>query len=365
MRSYPVPPTLRQRDQGPWVKKLQQLLNALGFGAGPEDGIFGPKTRDAVIRYQRAYRLTADGIVGPRTWGSLLSHVVRYGDKGPLVKLLQSILASYGVNPGPVDGVFGPRTLEAVRNAQQAADVAVDGVVGPETWKALLWGPTQWPRQVAGGPPQVPGAPPLVPAGPCAQMDLGGPEGRRVGPGFFCQVLQHIGATPYPFAIQALIVWRNHEGTAARWNPLATTWKMPGSWTLKGNPAGVQEYPDWETGLRATVRTLQQDYVYPIRRFLRAEVFDYQGIWNALFVWVGKNNTAYPTSIANAWLDLWRSQAGGVPVPTPVSGAGGTPPANIPEMPLGGPSEQLLGALEQDIQNKAREIWGYSLWFSS
>ena len=35
------------------------------------DGIFGPKTEEAVRRYQKTYGLTVDGVVGPKTWASL------------------------------------------------------------------------------------------------------------------------------------------------------------------------------------------------------------------------------------------------------------------------------------------------------
>ncbi len=52
--------------------------------------------------------------------------------------------------------------------------------------------------------------------------------------------------------------WIVAEGSVAAWNPLNTTQRMPGSWTLAGNTAGVQEYPDFETGLAATVRTIEQ-----------------------------------------------------------------------------------------------------------
>ena len=52
------------------VKKLQALLNDRGYDL-TVDGIFGAKTQAAVKDYQSKNALSADGIVGVKTWGSL------------------------------------------------------------------------------------------------------------------------------------------------------------------------------------------------------------------------------------------------------------------------------------------------------
>jgi hypothetical protein len=49
------------------VKLLQRALKSLGFLQGPADGSFGPATKTAVERFQSAYNLTPDGIVGQQT----------------------------------------------------------------------------------------------------------------------------------------------------------------------------------------------------------------------------------------------------------------------------------------------------------
>ncbi len=53
------------------VAELQRLLNAQGFWSGNLDGIFGDKTKDALIRFQRTKGIKADGIAGPETFRAL------------------------------------------------------------------------------------------------------------------------------------------------------------------------------------------------------------------------------------------------------------------------------------------------------
>lgn len=66
----------RQGDTGEKVKTVQALCNARDKpnGAAPLviDGVFGTETRAAVVWYQRAARIPADGVVGPQTWPVLL-----------------------------------------------------------------------------------------------------------------------------------------------------------------------------------------------------------------------------------------------------------------------------------------------------
>lgn len=53
--------------RGSDVTRLQQKLAAAGFNPGGVDGVFGKKTRAAVVAYQRAKGLGVDGVVGPKT----------------------------------------------------------------------------------------------------------------------------------------------------------------------------------------------------------------------------------------------------------------------------------------------------------
>ncbi|MFB8791106.1 MAG: peptidoglycan-binding protein [Potamolinea sp.] len=56
-----------QGSSGTDVTRLQNRLTALGVYNGPITGYFGGLTEDAVIRFQQAKGLLADGVVGPKT----------------------------------------------------------------------------------------------------------------------------------------------------------------------------------------------------------------------------------------------------------------------------------------------------------
>ncbi|NJK36335.1 MAG: peptidoglycan-binding protein [Oscillatoriales cyanobacterium SM2_3_0] len=59
------------------------------------------------------------------------------GDRGSQVRTLQTRLEVQGYEPGPVDGIFGPRTEAAVVAYQEARGMDPDGVVDERTWIAL------------------------------------------------------------------------------------------------------------------------------------------------------------------------------------------------------------------------------------
>lgn len=63
--------TIRLNDRGSRVKILQEALIRLKYLSGKADGIFGKKTQDAVMRFQKAKKLTADGLAGKKTLQAL------------------------------------------------------------------------------------------------------------------------------------------------------------------------------------------------------------------------------------------------------------------------------------------------------
>ncbi len=75
-------PTIQQGSTGGYVFRLQQDLQQLNYYSGAIDGDFGPATKQAVINFQQARGLSADGIVGPNTWSEinqiLCSYLAQY-----------------------------------------------------------------------------------------------------------------------------------------------------------------------------------------------------------------------------------------------------------------------------------------------
>jgi peptidoglycan L-alanyl-D-glutamate endopeptidase CwlK len=62
---------LRRGSEGEEVARLQRRLRGQGFSPGLPDRRFGPATEAALLAFQRARGLLADGICGPETWAAL------------------------------------------------------------------------------------------------------------------------------------------------------------------------------------------------------------------------------------------------------------------------------------------------------
>lgn len=56
---------------------------------------------------------------------------------GPAVAELQRVMTRLGHYSGPIDGIYGPATVEGVKQMQTALGVTSDGIYGPETNDAL------------------------------------------------------------------------------------------------------------------------------------------------------------------------------------------------------------------------------------
>lgn len=154
-------------SRGTRVTKLQQALNTLGFQAGKADGRFGAGTQQAVVAFQQAQKLTADGKAGKNTltrieqvlsgqapnntpapvnptptptsngFGTVPGRTLRKGYQGDDVKSVQTRLKALGYLNGNVDGKYGTGTMAAVSAFQAANGLTVDGLAGSGTYKVL------------------------------------------------------------------------------------------------------------------------------------------------------------------------------------------------------------------------------------
>ncbi len=157
--------TLREGDSSEAVRAMQKRLKALGYLSGSADGAYGQATKAAVIAFQTANGLTADGKAGMTTLNRLYSDealsadvltsggnsgsgsgagvtvngytTLREGDTGDAVKALQRALKNRGYYSGSIDGVYGSSTVAAVTAFQQRNGLRVDGAAGPSTQTAL------------------------------------------------------------------------------------------------------------------------------------------------------------------------------------------------------------------------------------
>src|SRR2546423_11815842 len=136
-------PVVRRGDRQHPVLTLQHLLRAHGHDVAV-DGSFGARTEAAVRAVQGSRGLAADGVVGNRTWPAMIVQV-RRGSTGEAVRGVQEEFQFRNLSGDPsrgvqVDGIFGPKTDEAVRGFQQSLGIGVDGIVGSLSWRALLSG---------------------------------------------------------------------------------------------------------------------------------------------------------------------------------------------------------------------------------
>ena len=206
--------TLRNGDRGQDVRSLQHSLIRLGFLSGSADGVFGPKTEQAVRSFQQSYHLTVDGLAGRKTLAAIEAaekgqpaaaasaavsaetaatssaeaapasaspspdssvrsaepsasgssaagsalfggdySVIRLGDRGARVKTMQQALIALGCLSGKADGVFGKQTLQAVYRFQHRQKLTEDGVAGRKTLSAMERAMTDSPVSAASASP--------------------------------------------------------------------------------------------------------------------------------------------------------------------------------------------------------------------
>lgn len=61
----------------------------------------------------------------------------KYGSTGEEVKQIQTKLKNWGYYKGNIDGIYGSKTVKAVKDFQNKNGLEVDGIVGDKTLAAL------------------------------------------------------------------------------------------------------------------------------------------------------------------------------------------------------------------------------------
>ena len=118
------------------VSEVQMWLNNAFKSGLTIDGLYGSLTKAALVKaLQTALNVESDGIYGSITNAAV--KVLRKGDTGTLVKVLQAFLVCNGYKAAYVDGDFGTGTYNSLIAYQRRMGLLVDGEAGQETFKSL------------------------------------------------------------------------------------------------------------------------------------------------------------------------------------------------------------------------------------
>lgn len=150
------------------VMKLQKYLHGISY-YNPQiprivpDGIYDRETETAIRAFQREYHLPETGRTDMQTWNKLINvykhyisgtaqkinifpspnHVVKEGDTGLIVYILQSMLNVIGeyydnMPNAQISGTFGSDTAQCIKNFQKRSNLPQSGNVDRQTWNMLV-----------------------------------------------------------------------------------------------------------------------------------------------------------------------------------------------------------------------------------
>lgn len=126
------------------IKDIQAALKTIGYYTGKVDGVTGSNTENAIMKFQKANKLTADGVVGNGTSKLLLAAAakstksVSVSSNALSIKEIQAALKKLGYFTGTVDGITGSKTEAAIKKFQKANKLTADGVIGTTTKNKLV-----------------------------------------------------------------------------------------------------------------------------------------------------------------------------------------------------------------------------------
>ena len=140
---------IRKGSKGAKVLDVQRRIKLLGYELGPGeiDGIFGPKTENAVKKFQQDRSVSVTGVVDDECWQELVDAGYCIGERmlylkeppfrGDDVKTLQLWLKTLGFFKNNESGIFDKSTHNALTEFQKNMKLSPDGIFGGDTFVHL------------------------------------------------------------------------------------------------------------------------------------------------------------------------------------------------------------------------------------
>lgn len=170
----PQKTTIKMGDTGEPVRQIQSILKSQGWTDEEAkelkvDCVFGSKTKQALMKAQKFYEISEDGIwgqqcdstilqnwiyrvqiilgagrdgiAGSETLSKTITVSVKENNRHKIVRLIQEKYNKEGYDCGDIDGIAGSKFLNAT-NQYQSKEVGIepDGIItkGKNTWRKLL-----------------------------------------------------------------------------------------------------------------------------------------------------------------------------------------------------------------------------------
>jgi cellulose synthase/poly-beta-1,6-N-acetylglucosamine synthase-like glycosyltransferase len=171
------------------VREVQRILRQAGYSPGPVDGLFGPRTEQAVLGFQREQGLEPDAIVGRDTLGALRALGAPHGRPDGRSRPSGRPPLDPPRHPAPVSPEVP--TADPAPDAPWPSIVLTLLVLGVLIGGAAVMARAK-PRTASDAPPQpaaTPSAEPAAPAPRYASAGASSAPGRRLG-----ELLQESGA---------------------------------------------------------------------------------------------------------------------------------------------------------------------------
>lgn len=141
----PTPTPVQKGVDGEDIKTLQQRLMDLGYMDSDDPTThFGPVTEAALKYFQRQAGIPQDGILGDETKTLLFSDAAKpytllQGAAGDDVESFQKRLQELGfLKKADIDSVYGPKTIQAVKDFQKMNKLGADGKAGEQTFDRIF-----------------------------------------------------------------------------------------------------------------------------------------------------------------------------------------------------------------------------------